>query len=550
MASSTSPLALSEPKVPSPTATGADQPGSQAEEATHAIQLERDLTLKDTFKLYPRAIMFSFIISLAVIMEGYDTNLMGNFYPYPSFKNRFGDEVDPEGGMLVSAKWQTIIGNSTQVGSILGLFLNGIISERFGYRMTMIYSMVALIGTIFIPFFSTSLEMFVAGGILQGIPWGIFQTLAVTYAADICPTSLRAYMTSWINMCWVIGQLISSGMLRGLLNRTDEWGYKIPFAVQWVWPIPIMIGTFLAPESPWWLVRKGRVEEAKNALLSLTTRNSGIEFDVDAQVSMMEVTNQFEIESSSGAHYWDCFRGTDRRRTEIASMVWLTQAFCGIPFMSFSTQFYLRAGLNNEDAYSMNIGQTGLGFVGCLIAWWLMTKCGRRTLYVWGLSAMFVLLMIIGFCGLKSNAGSTWAAGSLLLVFLFVFQLSVGPTCYSLVAEIPSTRLRIKTVALARAFYNAGGFINNALMPQMMGLNAWNWGAKAGFFWAGIDALFLVWVFFRLPEPKGLTYSELDLLFEHGVGARGFSQSAADLLKPALQDVGAVDEKVTAVHVE
>lgn len=60
----------------------------------------------------------------------------------------------------------------------------------------MIYAMIALIGTIFIPFFSTSLEMFVAGGILQGIPWGIFQTLAVTYAADICPTSLRAYMTS------------------------------------------------------------------------------------------------------------------------------------------------------------------------------------------------------------------------------------------------------------------------------------------------------------------------------------------------------------------
>lgn len=47
-------------------------------------------------------------------------------------------------------------------------FLNGIISERFGYRMTMIYTMIALIGTIFIPFFSNSLEMFVAGGILQG----------------------------------------------------------------------------------------------------------------------------------------------------------------------------------------------------------------------------------------------------------------------------------------------------------------------------------------------------------------------------------------------
>ncbi len=62
-----------------------------------------------------------------------------------------------------------------QVGSIIGLFLNGIISERFGYRKTMIFTMIALIGTIFIPFFSTSLEMYLAGGVLQGIPWGVFQ---------------------------------------------------------------------------------------------------------------------------------------------------------------------------------------------------------------------------------------------------------------------------------------------------------------------------------------------------------------------------------------
>lgn len=89
----------------------------EAEETNQALQNERQLTLRDTFKLYPKAIMFSFVISLAVIMEGFDTNLMGNFYPFPQFKNRFGDQVDPQGGMLVSAKWQTIIGNSGQVRS-------------------------------------------------------------------------------------------------------------------------------------------------------------------------------------------------------------------------------------------------------------------------------------------------------------------------------------------------------------------------------------------------------------------------------------------------
>jgi MFS transporter, SP family, general alpha glucoside:H+ symporter len=140
-----------------------------------------------------------------------------------------------------------------QAGSIVGLILNGWITERIGYRWTMQVAMVAMIAAIFIPFFSTGLPMFVAGAVCQSIPWGIFQTLAVTYAADICPLTLRHYMTSWvseektaetfgtmlivlskINICWVIGQLISIGILNGLLSRSDEWAYRLPFALQWV----------------------------------------------------------------------------------------------------------------------------------------------------------------------------------------------------------------------------------------------------------------------------------------------------------------------------
>ena len=51
--------------------------------------------------------------------------------------------------------------------------------------------MVFMIGAIFIPFFSTGLEMFLVGGIIQGLPWGVFQTLAISYAADLCPLQLR-----------------------------------------------------------------------------------------------------------------------------------------------------------------------------------------------------------------------------------------------------------------------------------------------------------------------------------------------------------------------
>lgn len=317
------------------------------------------------------------------------------------------------------------------------------------------------------------------------------------------------------------------------------------------WPIPIMIGTFFSPESPWWLVRHGRIEEAKAALRSLTSPKSGIEFDLDAHVEMMRVTNQFEIEVSSGAHYWDCFRNTDLRRTEIACVTWMTQAFCGVPFMAYGVQFMIQAGLDTGDSYYMNLGQTGVGLIGCLIAWWIMTHVGRRTMYLGGLSGIFIILMVMGFLGIPTMTSATsWAVGALIIFMVFVFQLSVGPACYTIVAEMPSTRLRVKTVALARACYNIAGFVTNALMPNIVGRNSWNWGAKGGFFWAGVTALFLVWTFLRLPETFKLTYSELDLLFEHRISARKFSQATADVLKPQLQEVAHRQDKAAVAKGE
>lgn len=102
-----------------------------------------------------------------------------------------------------------------------------------------------------------------------------------------------------------------------------------PFAIQWIWPVPILIGTIFAPESPWWLVRHEKYDKARKALLSLTSTKSGIPYNVDHQIAMIRATDALERAVSEGTTYFDCFRGTDLRRTEIASMCWIAQAFCG-----------------------------------------------------------------------------------------------------------------------------------------------------------------------------------------------------------------------------
>jgi MFS transporter, SP family, general alpha glucoside:H+ symporter len=491
---------------------------SDANAATHA---EHTMSVREGLRLYPRAVGWSVFLSLAIVMEGYDTILLNQFFALPEFKKHYGK---PTGGgnYEVSAAWQTSLTSGAQVGEILGLFLCGIMAEKYGYRICMLASLVAVACFIFLAFFAVNVRMLEAAEILCGIPWGGFQTLTTTYAAEVMPVALRAYLTTYVNLCWIAGQLLGSGVLRGFSNNSTQWSYRIPFAIQWIWTLPLLIGVYFAPESPWWLVRHGRLEKAKQSLLRLTSK-CHVTFNVDETVAMMRHTHEVEKSMSRGDSYLDCFKGVQLRRTEIACMAWIIQVFCGSPMFLFSAYFFVQVGLIPYKAFDISIGQYALGFVATVSAWGLIRICGRRTLYLWGQISMFVLLLVIGGLGTQSlTPGISWATASLILAFTFVYDLTVGPVCFSLVPEIPSTRLRIKTVVLARVSYNIAFLIANILMPKMLNPTAWNWKGKTAFFWAGSCLLCIIWTYFRLPEPKGLTYCELDILFEHRAKARRF----------------------------
>ncbi|KAM3535353.1 hypothetical protein MY4038_001407 [Beauveria bassiana] len=502
---------------------------SRALEAVAATEAEHNMGLLKSLKLYKKACMWSIFFSTCIVMEGFDLAIIGGLYVYPAFAKKFG-EPTADGGYELTAAWQSGLSNAALCGQIIGLFAAGVIADRFGYCKTLIGALFLCICFIFIIFFAESLPQLLAGELLVGFPWGVFQTLTTTYAAEVCPTHLRAYLTTYVNLCWVMGQFIASGVLRGMIPLHNKWGYKIPFALQWVWPLPLMVGIWLAPESPWWLVRKERLQEAKKSLHHLTTRNSGVEFRPDETISMMIHTNDMERKIQAGISYSDLFKGVNRRRTEIVTCVWVIQTLCGASLMGYSTMFYRQAGLATENAFNMSLVQYAIGFIGTILSWFLMTRFGRRSLYLYGQCVLFTLLVSIGgaaFAG-RHNIAAQWAIGSMLLVYTFVYDCTVGPVCYSLVSEISSSRLRTKSVVFARNMYNIAGIATNILTPRMLNPTAFNWGAKSGLFFAGTSSLCILWTYLRLPEPKGRTFRELDVLFERRVSARKFSAAVVD----------------------
>ncbi|KAJ3938312.1 uncharacterized protein N0V96_011557 [Colletotrichum fioriniae] len=508
-------------------AHNAAHPEDLAAEAAQAASAEHKMSLLEAIRTYPKAIGWSVLLSSTLIMEGYDLALLSNLYSSAVFQRKYGTFVEAQNKYVISAAWQSGLSNGARAGEIFGLVIAGWTADRYGYRVTTMGFLVLMIAFIFVLFFAPNVQILVLGEVLCGIPWGAFQSVTPAYASEVAPVVLRPYLTTFINMCWVIGQFFSAAVNKGSYHHQDEWAYRIPFGVQWVWPIPILIGLFFAPESPWWYVRHNDKASAKRALLRLTSRNQP-NFNPDETIAMIEHTNELEKRAKEGVTYADCFKGIDLRRTEIVVGIWLVQTLGGQNLMGYFAYFLTQAGMDPGNSFSLSMGQYALGMVGTAGSWFLMSRIGRRTIHFSGLCAQFCLLLIVGCLSFSNTNASVWAIGAMLIVFTFVYDFTVGPVTYSLVSELSSTRLKNKTIVLARAGYNASNIFVNVMTNYQLSSTAWNWGARTALFWAGTCLLSSVWVYFRVPEPKGRTYAELDLLFEHKVSARKFAETKID----------------------
>jgi SP family general alpha glucoside:H+ symporter-like MFS transporter len=125
-------------------------------------------------------------------MEGYDICLLANFYAMPQFNRKYGEQL-PDGTWQVPAPWQAGLSNGAHVGEIIGLFINGYVSERFGYRYTVMTCLTLIIAFTAIFFTAKDVIALQVAEVLCGIPWGVFQTLTITYASECCPVALRGY---------------------------------------------------------------------------------------------------------------------------------------------------------------------------------------------------------------------------------------------------------------------------------------------------------------------------------------------------------------------
>lgn len=345
------------------------------------------------------------------------------------------------------------------------------------------------------------------------------------------------------NLAFVVGKFLSSGVLKGSAVLSDKYAYKIPLACQWAFPAVLLLSVVFMPDPPYWLCKHQKYAAAEKAIGRLATPavDPTLKLAHVKQVLRLEqnLSHERSTSSISKPGLLDCFRGPDLRRLIICIMAYNIQIFVGSNlFISYAVYFFQIAGLGVSASYTMFLVLTAIAFIGTCFSWWLLPYLGRRTAYLWGAAGLTVLCFLIGAVDLAPHTTSApvWGQCALLLACNLIYDLTLGPYCYVLLAEVPSAKLRGMTIALSAVTVHAASIVILTIVPYMMNEDQGNWRGKIGFFFAGLGFLSTIYCFFCLPETRGRTFDELDILFERKVPSRKFGSYVIEEESTAEED--------------
>lgn len=399
------------------------------------------------------------------------------------------------------------------LGGLVAAFFVGIIGNRFGRKIGLWIASVVGVVAISIQIGSNSTGALYVGRLLLGFSNGLFIPFCVMYMAEVSPAHLRGPIIGMVQ--WQI----SFGALMGILvdNYTNTMpgrkSYQIPLAVMYVVPVFISVFISFLPETPRFLISKGKYGKAADSIRR--TRGIADIFRLEAEVTDIKNTWLEEQEMRKGTSIKDMFQGTDLRRTVISIGVTVCQSATGITFIAgYSVYFYVQAQIGSPFAWVM-VG-IAIGMVGNAMAFPAMRYLSRRSLLMTFSFFSSLLMFAMAIVYTKSAVGNATAGKALVacsILFTWTYDVGQGPVMWAVATETPSQRLRSQTVGISSGINFVFGWLVAFCTPYFINPTELNWGPKYGYIWGASNLVIIPFVFFFVPETKGRSLEQLDEMF-------------------------------------
>jgi len=421
---------------------------------------------------------------------------------------------------------------------------------------------------------------FIVGRVIAGIGVGLVSCLVPMYQSECSPKSIRGLIVGLYQLAITIGALLAAIVLNSTKNRPNHSSWRIPIAVQFLWAAVLAGGMICLPESPRYLLLKNRQADARRALGRLMTLPHDSP-EVEAEALEISTALAVELKADAGS-YIDCFRNTENRnawRTWTGILMQGWQQLTGINFIFYyGTTFFMQAGIKN--AFIIQIIADVVNTVMTIVGIQLIDRVGRRNLLLIGALGMCMSEFIVAIVGVTVGTPHVTAAGesvnltaqrvliAFTCIYIAFFATSWGPVIWVLTGEIFPLGIRAKGMSLSVAsnwIWNFGiAFATPYLVdPTTFGVNgvkAANLGVKVFFIWGGTCVGCFIFTYFFIPETKGLSLEQIDLLYRESsiIGSNAyrkkiiaenetFVNTYRDAKDKVAQDVGVEhDEKSSA----
>ncbi|EJT78445.1 hypothetical protein GGTG_03545 [Gaeumannomyces tritici R3-111a-1] len=491
-------------------------------------QEEHDVGKRASLRHYPVSCFWCLYAVWCVLLVSFENQASGNILGIPEFRKDFG--VPFEGGYVLPAEWQAAFSGAPVASAVIGSLGCGALADWLGRRAVIMMALVITYAAITMEFVATTNPMFFGGKFLNGFATGALASVTVTYIGEVTPLALRGIFTCLSAMSYTLGPLVAALIVNETGTIPSRWAYRAVFCAQYGFAVFATIGVFFMPESPWWLASKGQEAKALHNLAKLGHRGE----EGRKRLAVIRQTLEEVSQETEGATYAECFRRSNLRRTVVSIAPLCIQMLSGVVFAASYFTYYMQlAGFSTELSFKLQIVQQVCSLVGNVMSWYLIDRVGRRNLTFYGLLALTINLLATGGLAAWGSPEALKGTVGLILIYCWWYNATIGATAFTVLCEVSTSRLRIKTIAIGLAAQNLLGMAWSFVLPYLFNPDKANLGARVAFIFGGLAVVSLVYIWYCLPETAGRTYEELDEMFIKGVPARKFKD-----FKPEAQTKG------------